>query len=643
MIERPTPNGEDLVRETTELLALYAPTRLTVTFDTGETAEHSADNPALQTRFETAGVAPLAALLHARPDVSELRLEGDGVVVSIKRESAQEAVLSVAWKDGADWNETLAIEGSAVHGGSQRGQFTPSDGAKVGDPISALHDPLLPLWVTQGASNGANWYQNGAPHGGPGSQALLGHIPAVDPRTLGAASFREEHGVDYAYVAGAMAGGIASVELVTAMSKANMLAFFGAGGLPLEVVEKEIARLKQEIGTGPGGANLLHNPVEPDVEDRTVDIYLKHGINTVSASAYMTLTAPIVRYRLTGIEATPSGEIHCPNKVFAKVSRPEVAEHFLKPAPENLLRELVSSGAISESQAKLAEQIPIAGDITAEADSGGHTDRRPFSVLVPMLVNLRDQISEAQGYAQRDCVPRVGAAGGIGTPQSICAALRLGADYVLTGSVNQSTLEAGTSPLVKEMLAQAGLADCVEGPAPDMFEMGAKVQVLGKGSMYAQRAGRLYDLYRNWDRIEDIPEKDRKRIEKQIFRRPLDEVWTETVSYWKARDPEQLARAERDPHHKMALIFRWYLGLTSRWARIGENDRQRDFQIWCGPSMGGFNDWVRGSHLEAVENRTVVAVAHALLRGAAALERVHCARTLGLKLDRRAWVVSPSQ
>jgi len=630
------------VRETTELLALYAPTRLTVTFDTGETTEHSGDAPALQARFESEGMSPLVRVMHARPDVTELRLEDNGVVVSLARHSGTEAALQVAWNDGTTWQETVAIEGSAISGGRPQGLFTPSDGAKVPDPVAALHDAMIPLWVTRSDDSGTGWFRDGAPHGGPRARTLLGHIPAVDPRSLGADSFRRAHGVDYAYVAGAMAGGIGSVEIVTAMSKANMLGFFGAGGLPLEVVEREIVRIKAELGDRPAGANLLHNPVEPDVEDRTVDLYLQHGISTVSASAYMTLTAPVVRYRLTGISTIPEGTIRCPNKVFAKVSRPEVAEHFLRPAPEGLLKDLVASGAISADQAKLAEQIPVAEDITAEADSGGHTDRRPFSVLVPMLVHQRDRIAEELGYAGRDCTPRVGAAGGIGTPQSICAALRLGADYVLTGSVNQSTLEAGTSGLVKEMLAQAGLADCVEGPAPDMFEIGAKVQVLGRGSMYAQRAGRLYELYRTWNRVEDIPEKDRKKIEKQIFRRTLDDVWTETVSYWRGRDPEQLARAERDPHHKMALIFRWYLGLTSRWARIGENDRQRDFQIWCGPSMGGFNDWVRGTSLEAVENRGVVRVAHALLNGAAALERVHYARTLGIPLDARAWTISPA-
>ena len=81
------------MRETTELLALYAPTRLTVTFDTGETTEHSGEAPALQARFEAEGMSPLIRLMHTRPDVTELRLEDNGVVVSLARQSGTEAAL----------------------------------------------------------------------------------------------------------------------------------------------------------------------------------------------------------------------------------------------------------------------------------------------------------------------------------------------------------------------------------------------------------------------------------------------------------------------------------------------------------------------------------------------------------------------
>ncbi|MEL6349532.1 MAG: hypothetical protein AAFV53_40895, partial [Myxococcota bacterium] len=261
-------------------------------------------------------------------------------------------------------------------------------------------------------------------------------------------------------------------------------------------------------------------------------------------------------------------------------------------------------------------------------DSGGHTDQRPLLALLPTLLRLRDRVMAEENYEAHGVGLRIGAAGGLGDPASVAAAFNMGASYVLTGSINQSTVEAGTSRLAKEMVAEAGMLDCTTGPAPDMFEIGAHVQVLSRGTLYAQRAGQLYNLYKRYDAIESIPNKERSKIERIIFKRSLDEIWTDTEKYWNQRDPREVERANTDGRHRMALVFRWYLGMTSRWARIGEESRKRDFQIWCGPSMGAFNDWVKGSWLEPLDARTVVDVAWALLNGAAAVQRVNMARTI---------------
>src|SRR5438552_3124179 len=50
-------------------------------------------------------------------------------------------------------------------------------------------------------------------------------IPAVRPEQLGDSTFRADHRLRLAYLAGAMANGIGSVEIVTAMSRAGMLGF----------------------------------------------------------------------------------------------------------------------------------------------------------------------------------------------------------------------------------------------------------------------------------------------------------------------------------------------------------------------------------------------------------------------------------
>ena len=259
-------------------------------------------------------------------------------------------------------------------------------------------------------------------------------------------------------------------------------------------------------------------------------------------------------------------------------------------------------------------------------------------VLVPLLRRLRDRVADELGYAER---PRVGAGGGVGDPWSLAAALQLGADYVMTGSVNQATREAGTSDLVKSMLVEAGFADVTMGPAPDMFEIGAHVQVLARGTMYAQRAGRLYDLYRGYAGLAELPPVERERVEKQIFQRPIDDVWAETRAYWERRDPREVERAENDPRHQMALCFRWYLGMTSRWARTGDASRKRDFQVWCGPAMGLFNDWVKGSWLEPIAARDVVTVADTLLHGACVAVRVRAAEAAGVPIPAAAWSIQP--
>jgi hypothetical protein len=79
----------------------------------------------------------------------------------------------------------------------------------------------------------------------------------------------------------------------------------------------------------------------------------------------------------------------------------------------------------------------------------------------------------------------------------------------------------------------------------------------------------------------------------------------------------------------MALVFRWYLGLSSRWSATGEKGREMDYQVWCGPSMGAFNHWVKGSSLEAPQNRLVTQVAEHILRGCAYLYRLRLLEAQG--------------
>ena len=181
------------------------------------------------------------------------------------------------------------------------------------------------------------------------------------------------------------------------------------------------------------------------------------------------------------------------------------------------------------------------------------------------------------------------------------------------------------------------MADVIMAPAADMFEMGVEVQVLKRGTLFGVRGKKLYELYRTYNSIDDIPPKERAKIEKTIFRAPLEQIWAGCVEFFNARDPKQLERARGNPKRKMALIFRWYLGLSSRWSNTGEKGREIDYQIWCGPAMGAFNDWARGSYLEHPENRNVVEVGTQIMSGAAYLMRLNMLKMQGVELPSAVW------
>ena len=511
---------------------------------------------------------------------------------------------------------------------------TPTDRQSLAFDEAEVTNALLnlaePCYVVKqqgkiGITNRDLWYAN------PDVELLMA-APPLSIEQLGDRNFLDFHGVKYAYMTGAMAGGIASEELVIALGKQGILASFGAGGLSLKRVEAAIARIQQALPNGTYAFNLLHSPNEPEIERNAVELYLKDGVRTLEASAFLNLSPNIVHYRAAGLKLNAANQIEIENKVIAKVSRREVATKFLQPAPSKILNELVVQGKITQLQADLAQKVPMADDITVEADSGGHTDNRPLVCLFPAIVELRDEIQSQYNYQQP---VRIGVAGGISTPQAALAAYSMGAAYIVTGSVNQSCVEAGTSTHAKQLLAQAEMHDVMMAPAADMFEMGVKLQVLKRGTMFALRAQKLYELYKNYDSITDIPTQERTKIEQQIFRTSLDEVWQLTVEYLSQRNPEKLAKANSNPKLKMALIFRWYLGLSSRWSNTGEAGREIDYQIWCGPAMGAFNNWVKGSYLEPVSDRHVVDVALHILTGAAYLYRVQNLKLQGLDLSDR--------
>jgi trans-AT polyketide synthase, acyltransferase and oxidoreductase domains len=472
----------------------------------------------------------------------------------------------------------------------------------------------------------------------PSPNAL--QLPPIYPEWLGDRALLTDHPARFCYVVGEMARGIATPHMVVEAVRAGCLGFYGSAGLPISEIRDGLGKIRAGLNTDQvaWGANLIHSPQEPGQESAVVDLFLSEGVRRVSASAFMRLTPDVVRYTALGLERGSDGRVSRRNHVFAKVSRAEVAEPFMAPAPEKLLRELVATGKISELQAELASTVPVAADITAESDSGGHTDNRPASVLFSSLSAARARVAARHEFDESAI--RIGLAGGIATPVGVAAAFQMGAAYVLTGSINQSAVESGLSEAGRRLLAKAGPADVAMAPAADMFEQGVEVQVLKRGTLFAMRGRKLHTFYRAGASYETLAAPDRKWID-DVLGEPFEAAWAETQSYIRRVNPAEAAKAESDGNKRLALVARRYLFQGAQWAREGDPKRTADYQIWCGPAMGAFNEWVAGTPLEPVEGRTVRQIALNLLEGAARITRAAQLRAMGIAVPAQYFSYAP--
>ncbi|HEX8092331.1 MAG TPA: hypothetical protein VF542_00785, partial [Jatrophihabitans sp.] len=210
--------------------------------------------------------------------------------------------------------------------------------------------------------------------------------------------------------------------------------------------------------------------------------------------------------------------------------------------------------------------------------------------------------------------------------ESAAAAFVLGADFVVTGSINQCSPEAGTSDAVKDLLAGLDVQDTAYAPAGDMFELGARVQVVRKGTLFAARANKLHQIYRQSSCLEEIDTATRTTLEERYFRRSLDSIWTELEHRLGTCDSGQLERGRRNGKAKMAMVFRWYFSHSTTAALQGSADTV-DYQVHCGPAMGAFNRTVDGTSLQPWRARHVDAIAELIMTGAAdVLHAASCER-----------------
>src|SRR5262249_38821754 len=152
----------------------------------------------------------------------------------------------------------------------------------------ALHQVREPLRILRDPGTGAIAIAPGSEGGGD----LVGWLPPLYPEWLGDRAFRDAHGARFPYATGSMANGIATPRLVVEVARAGMLGFYGAAGLLPDEVEAGLVAIERALEgrAAPWGANLIHSPTEPALEAKVTDLYLRHGVRCVEASAFMGLT-----------------------------------------------------------------------------------------------------------------------------------------------------------------------------------------------------------------------------------------------------------------------------------------------------------------------------------------------------------------
>ncbi|WP_244933313.1 acyltransferase domain-containing protein [Micromonospora tulbaghiae] len=442
----------------------------------------------------------------------------------------------------------------------------PTPATPVAPPVPSLvappvpHPPAAPPRSEPAARGPAP----GPPPVAPGPASGPPPAAASRPRPAGSSGLRADYGIRYACLAGSSPFGVTSPAFLRRLSGAGLLGFFGAQGLTLPEIRAALAELRDVRRYGvawPSGGD----------ERALCDLYLAHDVRHVEVTGPLAVVSPqLVRFR--------HGD--GPRQVMVRAPDLATAVRFLRPADPATVRALAAAGHLDGASAGAVAREAVATDVAVERDA---------HALVPALVALRGR--EAPGA-------RIGVAG-VGTPAAVAAAFALGADFVVTTTVNQCTVEAATSDAAKDLLAALDVTDVREAPDPDLFELGARSPVAHRGTLFAARAEELYRMFLRYDRLADVGPRRLAELERTHFGRPLDEVRAD------------LGVAGRDDRGVLASVCAAYCREATAAALRGTPGQRLNYRVPASTDVGAFNrlvaaeplaDW-RARHAELVTER----------------------------------------
>lgn len=423
---------------------------------------------------------------------------------------------------------------------------------------------------------------------------------------LGNAEFKKANGLQYAYLCGPMYCNISSSKMVVELAKAGMLGFLGTDGCKVEQIKKEISIIHNSLEQNEAfGVSITWNPNQEETESELIQLCINENIRRIEASEYMMISKNLVKYRVQGLYLNEEDSVVVQNHIFAKLSRIEVAEIFMSPPPEKIITELLKTGEITELEAKCASRISIADNITIADYSMSYTGTSHAVYLISLLKKSAQEHKEKYGYTNNIAI---GATGGIGNPETAAAAFYFGADYIQTGSINQSCMEANVNHEVKDILQKIDIYDTEFASCENMFELGAKVQVVKKGLFYQARANHLYDLYRQYNSIDELNETTKQQLEGRYLKKSFENVYNEIQQ--SVKNDQQYVNKEK---LKMLQIFKWYFEQSREATLRSDPEWKMDYQIRCSNAMGLMNRWLMGTPYEDWKSRSVVEIGKKLL------------------------------
>lgn len=439
--------------------------------------------------------------------------------------------------------------------------------------------------------------------------------------TLGSPDFREKYRVKYSYIIGGMGKGISGSNLVAKVCNNGILGFLGTEGLEEIDVERMIKQTQSMIkNDSVFGINITQDYFEKERIPSLVDICLKYNVKAVEISNFISITKDLVRYKVKGMRINEKGQYEG-NSIVAKVSQTALASEFLKPAADDILRQLLNENEINMSEYELAKKVPLVDDLCLLGDCAYETERGNLVSMLDEVLSIRKRIVE-QSDKELLFIPRVGCAGGIGTPKIAAMYFYMGADFVLTGSINQCATEAVLAKSIKCLLNGLTVCDCTYVPSEKFFELDKNVQVVKKGVFFPSRAKLLKSLYEVNDSIDMISDNMKTYLKNKMFHMDLEDYYQNMK---KTLNEKQVVLADANPKYKMALIFKQYIKNAFMLATdIGDNDTNFvDVGLYCSSALGCFNEAVKGTYMEDYSKLSVVDIADYIMSGAKEIANIN--------------------